>query len=131
MKSALVFFSILITNLAFADEGNSCDIELGKSVFQKCAVCHTLEAGAAHAAGPNLRGLIGRPVGKVAGFMFSKRMRESGAHWSPEHLDAFVKNPQQVYKRNRMAFGGLKDSSDRAALICFLEKHEIEGDKTP
>lgn len=109
-----------ITNIANADEIHACDLEHGKAVFQKCAVCHSVDADKGHGAGPNLAGVINRPVGKVKGFKFSKRMRESDKQWDHEHLNAFLENPQQIYKRNRMAFGGLKDPNDRKAVICFL-----------
>ena len=93
---------------ANADEMTGCDTETGKQVFQKCAVCHSLEQDAAHGVGPNLHGIAGRPVGKIDGFKFSKRMRESAESWTDEHLDAFLKNPAEVYLRTRMAFGGLE-----------------------
>ena len=72
-------------------------------------------------AGPNLHGIAGRAVGKVEGFKFSKRMRESEAIWDDAHLDAFLADPGGVYKRTRMAFGGIKDPVDRRDVICFMK----------
>ena len=120
MRIIALFALLLWVICVNADEIADCDIEHGKAVFQKCAVCHSVQADKNHGAGPNLADLLNRPVGKIEGFKFSKRMRESDKRWDKAHLDSFLENPQQVYKRNRMAFGGLKDANDRKAVICFL-----------
>ena len=86
-------------------------------------MCHAFEAGAPHGAGPNLYGVVDRAVGKIAGFGFSKALRESSATWSVAHLDAFIENPQGVYRRNRMAFSGIRDAATRAALISPTTTH--------
>ncbi len=100
----------------------SCDLANGEKVFQKCAICHSIEAGAPHGVGPNLNGVIGRAVGQVEGFKFSRGMRESGQNWTDEHLDAFLNDPMGVYQRTRMAFSGLKNAQDRTAVLCFIER---------
>ena len=104
-----------------------CDLRNGEKLFQKCAVCHSLETGAPHGVGPNLNGVIGRAVGQVEGFKFSRRMRESSKTWTAEHLDLFLENPMGVYERTRMAFSGLKKTKDRADVMCFI-RHASEGD---
>lgn len=117
--TTLLACALVHSAAALADEG--CDVARGESVYTKCAVCHPVEAGAPHGAGPNLRGVVGRAVGEVEGFRFSKPMRKSGASWTVEHLDAFLENPAEVYARTRMAFAGLRKAEDRAAVICYLE----------
>ena len=99
---------------------NRCDLANGEKVFQKCAICHSIAAEAPHGVGPNLNGVIGRPVCQVEGFKFSPAMRESGQTWTAEHLNAFVENPMGLYSRTRMAFSGLKQNKDRADVVCFL-----------
>jgi len=110
-------FGLLYATNSVAGE---CDKVLGEKMFQKCVVCHSSEEGAGHSVGPNLHGLIDRPIGKVEGFKFSRALRKSEGSWTVEALDAFLQSPMEVYPRTSMAFAGLKKENDRQAVICYL-----------
>lgn len=92
----------------------------GKIVFMQCAACHAMEAGAANKVGPNLAGVVGRKAGTAEGFAFSPAMTSSGLTWTREELDRFLKHPMQTVPGTKMAFGGISNDAQRAALIDYL-----------
>jgi cytochrome c len=103
--------------LAAADPG------AGEAVFKKCAACHTVENGGANKVGPNLWGIVNRPVASHEGFAYSTGMKafaEGGTVWDYDHLSSFLTAPKAVVKGTAMAFAGLKKPDERANLIAYL-----------
>jgi|SRR5215469_248733 len=109
---------------AFADGQariSSADILDGKETFQICAVCHRLDKSGASTTGPNLYGVVGRKVGKLPGFRYSRQLAKSQAVWTVKLLDAWLRDPQKVFPGNRMPFTGLKSAADRRDVIAYIE----------
>ena len=96
------------------------DPEAGAKKFRQCKACHTVESGGGNRVGPNLYGVIGRPVASVDGFKYSSAMRDHGGNWDIERLDAFLENPRKTVPRTRMSYRGLSDPEDRADMIAYL-----------
>ncbi len=95
--------------------------ERGLQVFEtKCAICHSADRRQGHQFGPNLGGVLGRPIGKARGFEFSKPLGAASGTWSAETLQNFLEAPSIAYPGTAMAFGGLTVADDRSALVCFL-----------
>jgi cytochrome c len=92
----------------------------GKAQFGVCAACHPTSEDGAHSLGPNLRGVLGRRPGSVAGFRFSKAMAAYPAVWDKETLDAFLANPMVTVPNNAMPYAGMKSADDRKAVVEYL-----------
>jgi len=96
----------------------------GASVFAKCTSCHTAEQGGANGIGPNLYGVIGKPIGKhAAGFAYSGALAEKGGEWSYEALDEWLKSPRAFAPGTKMSFAGLSSPEDRANVILYLHQN--------
>jgi cytochrome c len=99
------------------------DVTRGKKVFEQCSACHS--ADAANGLGPSLFGVIGRKAGLLAGFRYSRAMRNSQIIWGARTLDAYIADPQSVVPGNLMPYSGLPDASQRADLIAYLESLQL------
>ena len=95
----------------------------GAKVFKKCAACHSIAEGGANKIGPALWGVLGRVAGSVPGYKYSKAMAGYGKNWSFEEMDGFLIKPKDWIKGTKMAFAGLKNAKDRAAVILYMNEN--------
>ncbi len=96
----------------------------GEKVFKKCKACHAVGEGAKNKSGPQLNGLIGRQMGSVAGFKYSKvfvAAHGEGRVWDEAALVEFLAKPKSYMKGTKMAFSGLKKEDDLAAITAYLK----------
>ena len=99
---------------------DDADLVRGERIFTtQCAGCHAVTPGN-HRAGPSLHNILNRPAGAVAEFQYSPAMEDADLLWTPEVLDAFLENPEQVVPGTRMVFWGL-DARERELVIRYLE----------
>jgi aldose sugar dehydrogenase len=86
-----------------------------------CGGCHKAIDGVTHAYGPDLAGIVGRPVASASGFQgYSPALKALHGKWTKERLDAFLKSPQGVAPGTAMTFQGVSDPAQRAAIIDYL-----------
>ncbi|MBA4164867.1 MAG: cytochrome c family protein [Erythrobacter sp.] len=100
----------------------SGSIEAGEKIFAKCTACHTANQGGANGIGPNLFGVMGKPVGShVAGFAYSPALSGHGGEWNWETMDAWLTSPKKFASGTKMSFAGLSKPEDRANVMLYLE----------
>ena len=90
---------------------------------QQCGACHTFDKGGKSGTGPNLYGVVGRPIAGVAGFTYSPALQAKGkeaGNWSFENLQAFISNPRGFAAGNKMAYGGVKDPTRLGEVLAYL-----------
>ncbi len=106
-----------------ADEGTQL-AAAGEKVFRKCKACHEVGAGAKNKSGPQLNGLLGRTMGAVDGFAYSKAFQaafEEGRIWDEDALAAFLAKPKGFMKGTKMLFSGLRKEADVTAITEYLK----------
>lgn len=112
--------------LALAEGG---DPAKGEKIFRKCKACHAVGPGAKAKVGPELNGVVGRPIASTD-FNYSKALQAlaaDGAVWTEDKLDAFLTNPRGYAKGTRMSFAGLRKAEDRADVIAYLSTLGKDG----
>ena len=99
------------------------DIATGEKVFKKCAACHSIVKGGKNAIGPALYNVVGRKVGAVEEYKYSKALAAYDKEWTFEELNGFLKKPAKYIKGTKMAYAGLRKESDRASVIKYLNEN--------
>jgi len=100
----------------------AADPAKGEAVFAKCMSCHSIEQGGANGIGPDLYGVVGKPIGKhAAGFAYSSDLAGHGGDWSYENLFQWLASPKAFAPGTKMSFAGLSSPEDRANVIAYLK----------
>lgn len=112
---ALPVLLTFVSSTAFA----AGDAAAGAKVFRKCQACHSPEPNV-NRVGPSLFGVVGRHAGTLAGYHYSSAMKDYDVVWNDETLNTYLEAPQKVVKGTKMTFAGLKDATERADVIAYL-----------
>ena len=99
------------------------DLATGEKVFKKCAACHSIVKGGKNNIGPALYNVVGRQVGALSDYKYSKALSQHGKEWTFEELNGYLLKPAKWIKGTKMAFAGLRKEKDRASVILYLNKY--------
>jgi cytochrome c len=99
------------------------DVASGEKVFKKCAACHSIILGGKNKIGPALYNVVGRQIGSVSDYKYSKALVAYGKEWTIEELNGFLIKPAKWIKGTKMAYAGLRKEKDRASIIKYLNQN--------
>ena len=99
------------------------DLAVGEKVFKKCAACHSISKGGKNNIGPALYNVVGRQIGVVNDYKYSKALSSYGKQWTFEELNGYLIKPAKWIKGTKMAFAGLRKEKDRASVILYLNQN--------
>ena len=106
---------LLGTLLAKADKAS------GEVDTKACQACHDFTKGGPNKIGPNLYGVVGRPIGTAPGFSYSDGFKTmAGKNWDYASLNNWIKNPKEMVPGTKMAFGGIPSDKTRADVLAYL-----------
>ena len=94
--------------------------EHGQKVFKKCSACHSIKKGGRNNIGPALYSVLGRNMGALQDYKYSKALIAFGKDWTFEEMNNFLIKPTSYIKGTKMAFAGLKKEKDRASVILYM-----------
>ena len=99
------------------------DITSGQKIFKKCAACHSINKGGKNNIGPALYNVVGRKVGEISDYKYSKALAAYDKEWTFEELNGFLIKPSKWIKGTKMAYAGLRKEKDRASVIKYLNQN--------
>lgn len=102
----------------------SADPAKGEAIAKRCQACHSIEKGGPNKVGPDLWGVVGRPIASHEGFSYSAALKEFSEggkkHWNFELISNFIHNPKKDVPGTAMGFAGLPKPEDRANVLAYL-----------
>ena len=107
------------------------DVISGEKIFNKCAACHSITKGGKNKIGPALYNVVGRQVGGVSDYKYSKALAGYEKLWTVEELNGFLLKPAKWIKGTKMAYAGLRKEKDRASVIKYLNQNSDDPQPLP
>ncbi len=107
------------------------DVASGEKIFKKCAACHSIAKGGKNKIGPALYDVVGRQVGGLTDYKYSKALAGYDKSWTFEELNGFLLKPTKWIKGTKMAYAGLRKEKDRASVIKYLNKNSDNPQPLP
>ena len=117
---------LILAGLAAPCMAGTGDPVMGRTLFNQCAACHSIESGGPNQTGPNLHGVLGKAAGtNQPGFEYSAALRASGLTWDDATLDAWIKDPAALVPHTKMTFAGFTKKEKRDDVIAYLKQAAV------
>jgi len=97
--------------------------QAGESTAKVCLTCHNMAKGQGAKVGPDLYGVVGRPIASVPGFNYSAPLKALGGNWTFDALNKWLDNPRADVPGTLMTFGGVSSEKQRADIIAYLNSN--------
>jgi cytochrome c len=94
------------------------DAAAGQRAYVLCMGCHG-DKGVGGAAGPALRGVLGRAPGQARGFAYSTALKAAGGTWDEASLDRYLEAPSKAVPGTTMVVN-VAAAQQRRDLIAYL-----------
>ena len=98
----------------------SADAERGSQVAKQCQICHNVEEGKGPKIGPDLYGVVDRPVASTPGYNYTAALKAKGGKWTFAALNKWLTDPRADVRGTSMSFAGLPREKQRADVIAYL-----------
>jgi cytochrome c len=99
----------------------SASADRGAQVARQCQACHNFQEGQGPKVGPDLYGVVGRPVASAPGFNYTAALKTLGGTWSFDALNKWLTKPSADAPGTAMTFAGLSNPKQRADVIAYLD----------
>ncbi len=97
------------------------DPQAGAETAKACQACHDFTENGPNKIGPNLYGVVGRPIASHPGYDYSDALKKfAGKPWTYDQLNTWLTSPAAMAPGTKMTFVGLPDPSDRADVMAYL-----------
>ena len=101
----------------------TASVQRGSQIAKQCEACHNLGKGEGAKIGPDLYGVVGRPVASVPGFNYSAALKAKGGTWTFDALNNWLTNPRADVPGTAMLFAGISSEKQRADVIAYLNSN--------
>lgn len=103
----------------------SASVERGTQTAKQCQACHNFQEGQGPKVGPDLYGVVDRPIASVSGFNYTDALKGAaqklGGKWTFDALNKWLTKPSAVAPGTAMTFAGLSNEKQRADVIAYLD----------
>jgi cytochrome c2 len=94
----------------------------GQVIASTCASCHAMAPGATDGIGPNLWGVVGRPIASREGYDYSAALKSHRGSWTTQSLTRFIGDPQAFAPGSTMLMTTELSEQELADLVAYLSR---------